>query len=196
MKKIFLFLIGMMMVFSFQSCVVGTYATTQDDIYVESQNDIVYTTVDFNTVIRYGSPYYYQGELLYYLYNGLYYYPFYYDNYWYVRVYRRPFTHLYYRPYFRPNRHDYRFAPGHHHGFDRPHAPRRSHDRMGNRHRPISPRPDARPNPSRPDRHPGVQPRPSTPPRGSVSRPSSSTPSRSSVGGSSRSGNRRFGGRR
>lgn len=207
MKKIFLFLIGMMMVFSFQSCVVGTYATTQDDIYVEAQADVVYTNVDFNLVIRYGSPYYYQGELLYYLYDGLYYYPFYYDNYWYVRVYRRPFNHLYHRPYFRPNHHDYRFAPGHHSGFDGPRPPRRPDNRIDNRRRPDNRRPDARPNQRRPEGRPNVQPRPierrqsvqprpsTTQPRGNVSRPTPSTPSRSSVGGN-RGGNGRFGGRR
>lgn len=166
MKKIFLFLIGMLMVFSFQSCMVETYATTQDDIYVESEMDIVHSDVSFDVVIRYGVPYYMDGILLYYLYHDIYYYPFYYDNYWYVRAYRRPFTHFDHRPYFRPHKHDYRFAPGHHPGFDRPRG--NSYHREGpGRHRgnynghdgrPHSPRPDAYPNQPRPDHHSNARP--------------------------------------
>ena len=135
MKKIILNLIlGLMIIFSFSSCETTMYATTQDDIYVEAQNDVVYgSNIDFNIIIRYGTPYYYNGRLLYYLYNNLYYYPFYYDNYWYVRVYRRPFDHIHYRPYLRPNRYDYRFKPGYHNNFNRP--PR------DNRYRPQSNRP-------------------------------------------------------
>ena len=97
------------MSFSFTACTVSGYATTQDDIYVESSADIVQSNIDYNIVFRFGTPYYYEGRLLYYLYEGLYYYPYLYDNYWYMRVYRRPFNHLHYRPYFRPHRYDYRF---------------------------------------------------------------------------------------
>ena len=128
-------ILGIMMMVSLNSCGVYGYATTQDDIYVEAEADVVHTNVDFGIVIRYGTPYYYNGDLLYYLYDGLYYYPFYYDNYWYVRVYRRPIDHLRYRPYFRPNRHDYRFSPGRHPGYNRP--PQR---------------------PGSPNRHPGMSP--------------------------------------
>ena len=174
MKKLFMFIIGLMMMFSFSSCVGYTYATTQDDIYVETEADVVHSNVDFNIVIRYGTPYYYEGNLLYYLYEGLYYYPFYYDNYWYVRAYRRPFAHLYHRPYFRPHRYDYRFRPDHHPGFgrdghiNRPHHPdaRPGHG-PGNRpnHRPDA-RPGNRPN-HRPDARPGN--RPGNRPNGGVS---------------------------
>ena len=108
-KTFFTFIFAIMMLCAFNSCGVYTYATTQDDLYTEAYADVVRSDVDVNLVINYGTPYYYEGTLLYYLYNGLYYYPFYYDNYWYMRAYRRPFNHLYYRPYFRPNRYDYRF---------------------------------------------------------------------------------------
>ena len=43
-----MFIIGLMMVFSFSSCVGYTYATTQDDIYVEAETDVVRSNVDFN----------------------------------------------------------------------------------------------------------------------------------------------------
>lgn len=97
------------------SCAFETYTTTQDDIYTESSVDIVQSNVDYNLVIRFGTPYYYNGSILYYLYEGLYYYPYYYNNYWYFRVYRHPFSHLGYRPYFRPHRYDYRFYRDYHH---------------------------------------------------------------------------------
>lgn len=147
MKKIFVILVALFIMFLLSSCETYTYATTQDDIYVETTNDIVQSTVDFNIVVTHGIPYYYNGSLLYYLYNGLYYYPFYYDNYWYVRVYRRPFNHLRWRPYFRPHRYDHRFDRGYrpHHNWYRPHP---------NHHKPHGNRPDVRPNGSRP----GVRP--------------------------------------
>jgi len=223
MKKYFyIFIISLVMAFSFSSCEVAYgYATTQDDIYYEAQADMVRSDVDFNIVIRYGTPYYYEGSLLYYFYDGLYYYPFYYDNYWYVRAYRRPFTYLGYRPYFRPHRYDYRFAPGYYRGFDRPHydgryrgnrfghggyQQRPHYDaRPGNgnhQHRPEV-RPNDRPNsrngmgptqqPTRPNRT--ITPRPSTPSRNMTPRSSSPRMSTPSSGGHRSSGGR-FGGRR
>lgn len=112
------------MLLSLNSCDVYTYATAQEDIYVETQANVVRSDVDFNIVVRYGTPYYYNGSILYYIYRDLYYYPFYYNNYWYVRAYSRPFNHLRYRPYFRPHRYDYRFAPGSYRGFNRPNVDR------------------------------------------------------------------------
>ena len=168
--KHFIYITAFIISLTFTSCIGYTYATTQDDIYVETEADIVHSNVDFNIVIRYGTPYYYEGNLLYYLYEGLYYYPFYYDNYWYVRAYRRPFAHLHHRPYFRPHRYDYRFRPDHHPGFGRhgyfngrPHRPDvRPGNRPGNHHdirpgnRPTH-RPDVRPG-NRPGNHQGVRP--------------------------------------
>ena len=145
MKKFYILLIGLMMMFSLNSCETYTYATTQDDIYVETEVDVVRSNVSFDVIIQYGTPFYRDGVLLYYLYRDIYYYPFYYNNYWYVRAYRRPFTHFDTRPYFRPHKYDYRFSPGHYRGFDRPnrHTPNYRHN----------------PNMRRPDVHP-IQPRP------------------------------------
>ena len=137
-RKFLTLLIGLMMLLSLNSCDVYTYATTQDDIYVEAQADVVRSNVDFNIVIQYGTPYYYNGSILYYIYKDLYYYPFYYNNYWYVRAYRRPFNHLKYRPYFRPHRYDYRFDPGLHRGFDRPNV-NRPNNRFHNRRPSVIP---------------------------------------------------------
>lgn len=143
------------MLFSLSSCVVGTYATTQDDIYVETDVDVVKSNVSFDVIIQYGTPYYRDGVLLYYLYRDIYYYPFYYNNYWYVRAYRRPFTHFDHRPYFRPHRYDYKFSPGNYRGFDRPRDPnvhyRNLNPNINQPRRDIQ----RRPNNSRPD----VQPR-------------------------------------
>ena len=150
------------MVFSLSSCEMYTYATTQDDIYVEADVDVVRSNVSFDVVIRYGVPYYMDGVLLYYLYNDIYYYPFYYNNYWYVRAYRRPFTHFDHRPYFRPHRYDYKFSPGRYRGYDRPNNSnfrniRPNNHRNDGYRRPHGSRPDILPN--RPNNnHPNVQP--------------------------------------
>ena len=142
MKKFYIFLIGLMMLFSLTSCKTYTYATTQDDIYIETEVDIVQSNVSFDVVLRYGRPYYRDGILLYYYYNNLYYYPYYYGDYWYVRAYRHPFPHVNYRPYFRPHKYDYRFSPDRYrmHGIYgiRPHNNYKGHykhDPNINRHR-------------------------------------------------------------
>ena len=115
MKKMYRILITLLLFISLNSCTIGTYPTTQDDIYVTTELDVINSNVDYNLVIRFGEPYYYNGNILYYLYNGLYYYPYYYDNYWYMRVYRNPFPYINHRPYFRPHRYDYRFNQGYRH---------------------------------------------------------------------------------
>ena len=151
--KLLTFLVCLMMLFSLNSWVVNGYATTQDDIYAETEVDVVRSNVSFDVIIQYGTPYYRDGALLYYLYRDIYYYPFYYNNYWYVRAYRRPFTHFDHRPYFRPHRYDYRFSPGSYRGFYRPNNPN-SHYRpitpnRGNNdryHRPHGSRPTIKPN--------------------------------------------------
>jgi hypothetical protein len=119
MRKLYILIIGLMMMFSLSSCETYTYATTQDDIYTETEIDIVRSNVSFDVIIQYGTPYYKDGSLLYYLYRDIYYYPFYYNNCWYVRAYRRPFTHFDRRPYFRPHRYDYRLRPRYYRGFNR-----------------------------------------------------------------------------
>ena len=153
-RRIFTILIGLIMLFSLSSCETYTYATTQDDIYVEAEVDVVRSNVSFDVIIQYGTPYYRDGVLLYYLYRDIYYYPFYYNNYWYVRAYRRPFTHFDTRPYFRPHKYDYRFSPGHYRGFDRPDRPTPNY-----RHNPNIRRPDNHPRPNV-DRRPNVNIRP------------------------------------
>lgn len=153
MKKICLFIIGLMMMFSLSSCETYTYATTQDDIYVEADVDVVRSNVSFDVIIRYGTPYYMDGVILYYLYKDIYYYPFYYNNYWYVRAYRRPFTHFDRRPYFRPHRYDYRFSPGQYRGFDRHGVTHHRHPNINRFNR----RPDVQPRQPRPDnRRPNI----------------------------------------
>ena len=59
----------LMMLFSLNSCVVSSYATTQDDIYTETEADVVRSNVSFDVIIQYGTPYYRDGMLLYYLYR-------------------------------------------------------------------------------------------------------------------------------
>ena len=133
MKKIILsFIFSLMIGFSLSSCNT-TETVTTDDIYVETVESpldvVIPSDMDFNIVIRYGIPYYYNGKVLYYLYNHLYYYPFYYGDYWYVRVYRHPINHFRHRPV-RPNRFDYKFRR-------KPH-----YDRVKPHHRPNQPRPN------------------------------------------------------
>lgn len=130
--------------FSFTSCAIGG---EQDGIYIGTE----YRTrsyVDFDVVVRYGTPYYLDGALQYYIYNGLYYYPFYHNNYWYVRVYQKPRLHT----HFVPNRYDYRFKSGRYPGFNKPKltpapSPRRATPQQPNRVSPQVPRQN-RPNSS------------------------------------------------
>lgn len=195
--KLLTFLVCLMIIFSLNSCVVSSYATTQDDIYTETEVDVVRSNVSFDMIIQYGTPYYRDGALLYYLYRDIYYYPFYYNNYWYVRAYRRPFTHFDHRPYFRPHRYDYRFSPGSYRGFHRPNNPN-SHYRpitpnRGNNgiyHRPHNSRPIIKPNnPSKPN---SGRVTPKTRPNRQVITPNRSVGSRenSKFGGSRSSGRR------
>ena len=151
MKIVKLFILCLFTLCTISSCEVYSYATTQDDIYIESETDIVKSNVNFDIIIRYGTPFYVDNILRYYLYNNIYYYPFYYNNYWYLRAYRRPFNHLDYHPYFRPHRYDYRFDRGYtpHHNWYK-HNPSRTNykstyqSRRGNNvyHRPNGNHPD------------------------------------------------------
>ena len=100
MKKILVAL----MIFICMSCM--SYTAYQDDLYGEG----IQTNVSFSTVVRLGTPYYHNGRILYYQYQGAYYYPYFYDNYWYVRAYKRPVIIDRY-PKFRPNRYDHRLNP-------------------------------------------------------------------------------------
>lgn len=130
MKKFLFFIVlGIGTLFSLSSCVTPAYS---QDVVVTDDN------VDINIVVRYGTPYYYEGSLLYILYNGYYYYPRYISNNW--RYYR------YSRPLPPPRRHDIHhggYHPRHdvHHGghhsstYRTPPPPRRNPN-SGINHRP------------------------------------------------------------
>ena len=84
MKKFILSLLfGIGISCSLSSCITDAYA--QDVIITDGVSD-----VDFSIVVRYGTPYYYDGSLLYYLYNGWYYYPYVRNNHYYYHRYSRP----------------------------------------------------------------------------------------------------------
>ena len=115
MKKIFYTLCLMMICMTFSSCVVTeTYAS--DDYQVGVTESVSEAETDISIVIRLGTPYYYNGSLIYYLYKGWYYYPYYYRDYWYWR------PSLRCHPYgwrYRPSHSDYRWHRGNPHRFDR-----------------------------------------------------------------------------
>ena len=104
-KLIFTLILGICAIISLNSCT--TYAYSQDtpyDYQYSYNND-----VDMNIVIRMGTPYYFENSIIYYLYNGWYYYPYFYNGHYYYYRYRTPF----------PMRPGYRFIPRHH---ERPYA--------------------------------------------------------------------------
>ena len=124
-KLVFSLLFGIGILFSMSSCVTPVYS--QDVVITSDSEDF-----DVSLVIRYGTPYYYNGSLLYYMYDGFYYYP-------YLRNYR----YYYYRysmplPPPRGVRH---FEPSHH---NRPYVgnhgrnPQVRSSTFGNHHHPRS----------------------------------------------------------
>jgi len=171
MKKVFSFIITLVMCLSLTSCVTTAEAQT-DGVYVSTDG------VDVDVIITYGTPYYdAEGLLLYYIYRNYYYYPFYTADRWYFRAYSRPLRYV--RPY---PRDFYRHRPHVNHG--RPYVGSHNNHRpnVGN-HRPNS-------NIHRPSISTRPQSRPQINNRGGgFSRPSS--PQRSST-----RGGRSFGGRR
>ena len=81
MKKIIGILTALIMSFTLSSC-----ATT-----AQAQIDDMYDNVDINVVVSYGTPYYNtEGLLLYYIYRDMFYYPYYYNNRYYLHRYSRP----------------------------------------------------------------------------------------------------------
>lgn len=204
MKKFILSIIfGIGILFSMSSCAVSTYA--QDEIYYDVDDDI-------SIVIRYGTPYYFEGSILYYSYNGWYYYPYYLNNSYYYYRYSRPLP---------PPRHGHRFVPrhgdrphyygGHHHNhhFDRHHGNDRGHIDSGHIHHNGGIQ-NGRPNiggsrnhgfnrPNNGGVRPSVRPRFNGGNRGSVSPRMNGGGSMRSHGGVSRpsmGGGHRYGGRR
>ena len=93
MKKILVFLFGLTMLFGLTSCVTAVQA--QDDTYIGSE-------VNSTVVITYGTPYIVDGMIMYYVYKGLYYYPYWVNDMYCFHVYRHPIVMDYYRRYYRP----------------------------------------------------------------------------------------------
>ena len=94
---------------SLSSCETTYAATTTDDMYSTSYYD---DAVTVNIIMEYGTPYYIDGILQYYLYRNLYYYPYYYNNVMYFRSFYRPLPPRHHYNFGRPHRGDLRF--GHH----------------------------------------------------------------------------------
>ena len=147
MKKVLIsILIAMMSVFTLTSCV--TTVEAQDGVYTTAVIDVD----DIEMAIVYGTPYIVNGVVLYYLYNNLYYYPYYSRGYYYYHVYARPLAR--YPHHWRPVARNHWFRDGHYHN---PHgfAGRGGH-RPKDRHvggrphndRRIGVTPDRKPNPS------------------------------------------------
>lgn len=140
MKKLFIFLVSIGMALSLTSCVSTAYAQT-DEVYTTTSDD----NVNVEVVISYGVPVFDEtGFVMYYLYKGWYYYPYWITDRYYFHVYRHPLGMDYYRRWYRPVPRDFhrRF---HYDRTPRVHKPHHSgrihHDggRMrphGNTHRP------------------------------------------------------------
>ena len=135
MKKIFLSLIfSIGILFSMSSCISSAYA---QDVIVEDDG----VGVSMGVVVRYGTPYYFEGSILYYLYNGWYYYPYCVNNNYYFHRYRRvlpsPNFYDWYKPIPKGHIHP---RPHHNVPHHRPHATphRPHHNHHGNMHRPPS----------------------------------------------------------
>lgn len=116
MKKFKLFLIGLCSLIFTSSC------ETYGQIYYED-----YDGINYSTIITYGTPYYYGDVIGYYYYRGLFYYPYLWNNIWYLRPYRTPHPYGWrFVPdsHWRPARrlgdhhriHPNNYGPGHHDG--------------------------------------------------------------------------------
>ena len=134
MKRFILSLaIGIATLFSLNSCAVGTYAETDIPL-----------TEDISLVVRFGTPYYFEGDILYYLYDGWYYYPYTLGGRHYYYKYARPLP---------PPRPGHKFVPNRH---DRPVMRRPPHREPDVMHRP--PQRDRRISPDRPSSTRQTQP--------------------------------------
>lgn len=118
MKKLLItFAIGAITFLSLESCALGAYAESEIPI-----ND------DESLIIRLGTPYYYEGSILYYMYDGWYYYPYtlggrhYYYRYAKPRPLPRHSHHATPRRHDRPNTHNsWHGRPNVGHGHTQPH---------------------------------------------------------------------------
>lgn len=144
------FAIGCMLLVS---CV--TTVSAQDDMYGPTEAVVVNDNAQIEVVINCGTPYIIDGLVQYYIYNDLYYYPYYYRNHFYWRMYRSPL--LTYPRYWKPMPRAYWYKGGkfyHPRNFDRRHYDNvirhndhhRHHYDNRNRHFPnngkITPRPN------------------------------------------------------
>lgn len=93
MKKLMILLMMFTMTMTLSSCVVTAHA--QDEVYTNDD-------VDISVVLSDGVPYYYDGHLVYWLYNNWYYYRYWYNNQWYYYRYSRPFP-MYRGWHFKPH---------------------------------------------------------------------------------------------
>ena len=170
MKKILVFLMGLLISLSLSSCVTTVHA--QDDTYFDGE-------VDATVVISYGTPFIVNDMIEYYLYRGWYYYPYWIGDSYYFHRYRRPLPPEHFHNWYRP-------IPRNH-VYHRPHHQPR-HDV---RHRSHNPRPDHMP--SQIPQH-----RQHTPNINNNRRPQSGGMHRSPQGGRSHGnmGGRPFGGHR
>ena len=111
------FAIGCMLLVS---CV--TTVSAQDDMYGPTEAVVVNDNAQIEVVITCGTPYIIDGLVQYYIYNDLYYYPYYYRNHFYWRMYRSPL--LTYPRYWKPMPTAYWYKGGkfyHPRNFDRRH---------------------------------------------------------------------------
>lgn len=193
MKQKLIYLISIICLsLTLYSCDTAYYGVSSNPQY--NDEEVLNNKINYNIIVQYGTPYYYDGYLNYYFYEGLYYYPVYYNKYWYFRTYRRPFRY----GYFPDNRH---WRPRPHmrgfNGFGRSDRFGRFHRNNGYGRRPIINRNQNRmPNPT----HNGQNRRfDSLPPSRSNVNVQRQNRSNGTFGNGSRSGNsnvRNFGGRR
>ena len=138
MKKTILFIVfAICAMLTFSSCVSPAYAQGVEVTECDGN-------VDINVIVRYGTPYYYEGSLIYYLYDGFYYYPRLIDNHWRYYRYARPLPpprHHYHSGYYsgRYNPHrssTYKNYPGHRNGGNLHHPNRHFGGSMNHHPRP------------------------------------------------------------
>ena len=152
MKIVRIFILSILICIGVSSCSTSTYVQPYvDDVAIP-------TEITYTTVVTYGIPYYFNGIISYYVYNGIYYYPYIWHNHWYVH----PYTHV--QP------HGFIHRP--HHGFVPEHRWKRPahfrHDNNPRHHRTdMYYRPHIRPNVKPEGNRPSVTPnRPNTRPNG------------------------------
>ena len=136
MKKTILFIVlAICAMLTFSSCVSPAYAQGVEITECDGN-------VDINVIVRYGTPYYYEGSLIYYLYDGFYYYPRLIDNHWRYYRYARPLPpprhhNGYYSGRYNPHRSStYKNYPGHRNGGNLHHPNRHFGESMNHHPRP------------------------------------------------------------